>query len=647
MISSINIYCQDSFELTGYWGLPNTVTGTVLGFESNPSNFSFIKDWQFNILYGSEFSGEVNSTLYSIGISKTISAHNISVRYTPGYQKEFIQSTGETIIFNDSSSQSLSASYNYKELFGFGYSYKFSSQLNTGISLRYFNQEFNREIGTPVFGDTSNYFIRENLNEKINTWKADIGIDFNLNDKFKFKAATVNLLNFGDETQNDEFKGFELKQDLNAFIAASYLPAEQINFNLLFETSKSFQAGITGSAGNFIYGLTSFHDTYQQPFIAGVIPAFGYKNDFINVLLSGIKYFTDRKSSQDFNNFSSEGIHNIINNGYSYDKAVLSVSFVLNTLEVQKLKLIDVETVSDIYPALLNNYLSTPFAYGTVVNLTNENLEVKPSSKINGMHNEEIQSPSIIINPFDTVKVPYYTVIPENYKGDKPVLSYADFYIATSNNEPEDHIQKAILVNGINAWDGKVINLRYFINRDINFSMNYSKTVLSSYKELLDTIPAALSVFYKAKLLFNDFIKRLVYTSDPRATAEYVQFPKQTIEIKGGDCDDLSVAYCSLLESVGIQTALVDYKPDGDVRHVNVLFNTELDPNQAKFITTNDNKYFIRANNKSKDEIWIPVETTSLTDFNDAWNIGVEKFNKDAIDDLGIAKGTVEIIDVY
>ncbi len=134
--------------------------------------------------------------------------------------------------------------------------------------------------------------------------------------------------------------------------------------------------------------------------------------------------------------------------------------------------------------------------------------------------------------------------------------------------------------------------------------------------------------------------------SDSRASVE-VQFPEQTSELKDGDCDDLSVTYCSILESVGIQTALVDYEGNGEIRHVNVLFNTKLLPGDASLITSNDSKYFIRKNEQGIDEIWIPVETTSLTDFNEAWNIGVEKFNREAIAELGIASGKVEIIDVY
>jgi len=252
-----------------------------------------------------------------------------------------------------------------------------------------------------------------------------------------------------------------------------------------------------------------------------------------------------------------------------------------------------------------------------------------------------------MINPGDTATAPFYLIIPEKYNLEKANLSYADFYVAVSSNQPDDQLQKASLINSVNAWDGNVVNLRYFINKEMNFSMIYAKSVLSENKIILDSLPVALYEFEKAKILFNDFVKKMVYISDPRASVEYVQFPKQTFELKGGDCDDLSVAYCSILESVGIQTALVDYKVNGEIRHVNVLFNTKLSPGDARLITSNDSKYFIRKNEQGIDEVWIPVETTSLTDFNEAWNDGVEKFNREAIDELGIASGKVEIIDVY
>ena len=177
--------------------------------------------------------------------------------------------------------------------------------------------------------------------------------------------------------------------------------------------------------------------------------------------------------------------------------------------------------------------------------------------------------------------------------------------------------------------------------------MEFSKNILSNNKNLLDTIRYSLSTFYKAKFIYDGFVKDLVYTSDPRATTEYVQFPNETIKLRGGDCDDLSVCYSSLLESIGIETALVDYKNTDDIRHVNILFNTNLVPDDANLITENDTKYFLRKDENGKDEIWIPLETTSLTNFNTAWETGAEKFFDEAIKNLGLAKGKVEIIDVY
>ena len=247
----------------------------------------------------------------------------------------------------------------------------------------------------------------------------------------------------------------------------------------------------------------------------------------------------------------------------------------------------------------------------------------------------------------DTVEVPFYTIIPHTYEREKTGISYIDFYLATTSNNDDDHIQKPILVNGVNAWDGKVMNLRYFIKRDFQFSMNYAKDILSGYKSELDTLSYALSIFYKSKFLFNHLVKNLVYTSAPRAAQDYVQFPHETVKLKGGNCDDLSVCYSSLLESVGIQTALVDYKPDKGIGHVTVLVNTQLSPAQAKLITQNDSKYLIRKNEMGIDEIWVPVETTSLTNFNTAWDLGAQKFNDDALNNLGLAKGNVQIVDVY
>jgi hypothetical protein len=59
----------------------------------------------------------------------------------------------------------------------------------------------------------------------------------------------------------------------------------------------------------------------------------------------------------------------------------------------------------------------------------------------------------------------------------------------------------------------------------------------------------------------------LSYVVDPKssyaelsaneAAVDYVQFPRQTLQFKAGDCDDLSATYCALLEAVGVATAFI------------------------------------------------------------------------------------------
>jgi len=637
---------QSTFDYNGYFGLQDFITLPYYNYESNPSNFFSSKDWGISLQYGAEFSGSVNSSLYFLGLSKRIGNHALSARYTPGYQKEFLFTTGESIVINDTTTQSLQASYTYKELFGLGYAYKFNEQINAGLTLRFYEEDFNQQIVKPVYGDPI-YFEQESLNEKLNFWKADIGIDYIPNDQLQFRLASINLLNFGDDPTIEEFQGFEMQQEKGAFLAASYFPFHFLNLNIIYETTTSFQLSVTGNEGKFVYGVTAFHDKYQEPYIAGLVPAFGYHTDLFEVLLSGVVYFSDRTTDASFSQFYENGIDNIINNRYSFDKVVLSLAVNINSTSEQKVELVDIEIVREIYPTFYDMYLDNPFALGKVVNISSEPVKFTPSIKIEGITEGKIDSPQMIVEPGDTAIVPFYLIIPEKLNLNRTTLSNAEFYVAVSSDQPDDQMQKSIIINSENAWDGNVINLRYFIKKDVSFSINYSKNVLSEYKTLLDTLSMELYEFEKAKILFNNFVKKMTYVSDPRASVEYVQFPQQTFELKGGDCDDLSVAYCSLLESVGIQTALVDYKGNGEMRHVNVLFNSMLPPEQARLITQNDSKYFIRENEQGKDEVWISVETTSLTNFNEAWNIGAEKFNKEAINELGISAGKVEIIDVY
>jgi tetratricopeptide (TPR) repeat protein len=107
--------------------------------------------------------------------------------------------------------------------------------------------------------------------------------------------------------------------------------------------------------------------------------------------------------------------------------------------------------------------------------------------------------------------------------------------------------------------------------------------------------------------------------SADHALVDYVQYPAQTLQSKAGDCDDLTVLYCALLEHAGIATALVDYP-----EHIFLLFDTGLERHQAYQLPLDVSQYLLRG-----DRLWIPVEITRIRDtFHQAWQAGLQQLDQ-------------------
>jgi len=56
--------------------------------------------------------------------------------------------------------------------------------------------------------------------------------------------------------------------------------------------------------------------------------------------------------------------------------------------------------------------------------------------------------------------------------------------------------------------------------------------------------------------IYRYVVENFDYYSDPRSR-EFIQSPSETMNIKGGDCEDLTILLMSLLENIGIKTYLV------------------------------------------------------------------------------------------
>lgn len=116
----------------------------------------------------------------------------------------------------------------------------------------------------------------------------------------------------------------------------------------------------------------------------------------------------------------------------------------------------------------------------------------------------------------------------------------------------------------------------------------------------------------------------LEYTPDPlnpygelagARVVDTIQYPRQYLLSGSGDCDDSSVLYASLLENVGIPTALVDVPG-----HIFLLFDSGLRARDRQVLGVDPQLFVVR-----DDALWVPVETTALGEpFSVAWRRGAE-----------------------
>ncbi len=127
------------------------------------------------------------------------------------------------------------------------------------------------------------------------------------------------------------------------------------------------------------------------------------------------------------------------------------------------------------------------------------------------------------------------------------------------------------------------------------------------------------------------------YVSDPWKSADgevldQIQYPRETLSSKTGDCDDSSVLLASCFENIGIRTKLI-----GTEDHVFLMFDTGVKPKNGYQISLNDGDYVVHENS-----VWIPLETTLIREpFMKAWSTGAGEYA-----DLERGARLMQLIDV-
>ena len=170
------------------------------------------------------------------------------------------------------------------------------------------------------------------------------------------------------------------------------------------------------------------------------------------------------------------------------------------------------------------------------------------------------------------------------------------------------------------TWDDRDRYATFITPKDPPI-MNFVRSVVTQFKETKDEAQLSAAVF---DLLG---VYGMTYIQDPSNpyqissgkvnTVDYVQFPRETLERKSGDCDDLVAVYSAALESMGIETRVIEVPG-----HMFMMFSTGIAADDDGY--TMDNMYVIY-----EDQLWIPVETTLVGNaFIKAWEKGAATYYK-------------------
>jgi hypothetical protein len=107
--------------------------------------------------------------------------------------------------------------------------------------------------------------------------------------------------------------------------------------------------------------------------------------------------------------------------------------------------------------------------------------------------------------------------------------------------------------------------------------------------------------------------------SQNKESVDFLQFPQQTLEFKAGDCDDLTILYSALLESLGVETALVTTPG-----HIFVAISLEMTPEDARRQFTRPESLIFQGGKS-----WLPIEVTERKgDFLAAWDAGAREWRE-------------------
>ncbi|MFA6506872.1 MAG: hypothetical protein WCT14_12260 [Treponemataceae bacterium] len=140
---------------------------------------------------------------------------------------------------------------------------------------------------------------------------------------------------------------------------------------------------------------------------------------------------------------------------------------------------------------------------------------------------------------------------------------------------------------------------------------------LSQLNEPLQTAAQIYAALGKIGMIYQaDPTTPFVKAQAGQISIDSVNLARSTLQRGTGDCDDLTVLFASILESIGVETGFITVPG-----HIYPAFNTKLTPREYRELHPNRSLSVV-----VDGELWVPVEITLIgrQGFADAWRKGAE-----------------------
>lgn len=619
----------------------------------NPAALTGVRSWEVEASAFAEPNRSGGGAFRNLSLGARAGAdHVVAFSYAPGAAMEFVFPSGAFLSGGAriTSDQRLL----YAERFAAGYAFRALPVLSLGAGFRLRSEEVTDTRYELIEEDTTSIIRTEEVTSTAYRLLADLSALWQPADALRVGLVARGLVTPSLSSLPANVEEFALPYDRELDLGLRWDAAEAVSLHAGGTTQGRGNAGFAvRPGGGFELRASLFADADAPRPLAAVGLGAGWTWRFLTVDAGWLRFFEQegRTGTVAAGDFDPSRIHDVEFNPYTPDRLGLSVKVEFGA-RAQLARIEGVTLHGGIYPASSDALAYRPIGSARVRNISDQPVYARVRFFVERFMDAPTESLPVHLVPGEEADVPITAVFNEEVKRQSQ-MTVRDGEVtvsATPAAEFDDRRQTPVVIYGRNDWDGDVQSLRWFVTPADPVVIRTARDILQERTDSLAGIPAGLLPFRKARLILGAFADRVMYVADPRQSADYVQYPAETLERRNGDCDDFTVCFSALLNSIGIATAFVDVIPPGrpDQSHIYLLFDTGLEPQFAEEISSNPKRYVVRRNAAGRETVWIPVESTSIPrGFAAAWSDGAQRYLDDVEIGLGLVKGWVRIVDVH